>query len=598
MNKVLAILELIPSDWKVRFRLLFLLYVVLGVLEMLGVASILPFIALLADPQALDRSFVAGLFQSVASVPLGSVPVHWIGLVVLTLFLVTNLLALLSTWLSIRFSNRLAVRLASEVAARYFARGYGFLRARSPSLLANFTVREVEKVVSGGVLQLCLLLSRSIQVALIFVLLTVVSPLFSLAFSAVSLFLYLGFYHMLRDRLATAGQELIQSSGQAANAADALYSGAKEILVCGKLDFFLADVRRWLFRRGLADEMARVFPVIPKYAIELAAFSAILSIPIYQSWTGSEYRSMVPFMALFVYAGYRLLPALQQVFAAASTLKFIGPTINYFHEFLKHDAPAGERQGSVCSFRTLALENVGFGYPESERPALDDISLEIAEGEKIAVVGLSGAGKSTLIDLLLGLIAPMSGRIRIDGRECGPQGLKWADGCIGYAPQSPMMLDGTVAENIAFGIAADAIDETRCMQAARLACIDEVVKALPEGYRTRLGNEGAALSGGESQRIAVARALYHKPRLAVFDEPTSDLDPPGSRRLMANLCDHTLPATVIVVTHDWNALDLFDRIIVLSEGRMIACGNSQEVAKEIEFLKIRFPANTTTKGLP
>ena len=132
-----------------------LVYLVLGVLEMLGVASILPFVALLADPQALDRSFVAEILESTTSLRLSSVPVHWIGVVVLTLFLATNVLALVSTWLSVRFSNRLAVRLATDVAARYFAQGYGFLRSKSPSLLSNYTVREVEKIVSGGV-QMCI----------------------------------------------------------------------------------------------------------------------------------------------------------------------------------------------------------------------------------------------------------------------------------------------------------------------------------------------------------------------------------------------------------------------------------------------------------
>ncbi|OQA34683.1 MAG: Lipid A export ATP-binding/permease protein MsbA [Betaproteobacteria bacterium ADurb.Bin341] len=582
MKLVLLVYELIPKDWKRKFFFLMLVYVVLGVLEMLGVASVLPFIALLSDPQVLEKGFVAGIVGSVTSVKLSSVPVYWIGAFVLTLFLATNMLALLSTWLSVRFSNRLAVRLATDVSTRYFAQGYDFLRSKSPSVLTNYTVREVEKIVSGGVLQLCLVVSRSFQVGLIFLLLATVSPIFSLAFSLVSLFLYVLFFWFLRGRLATAGQDLIRSSGNAANSANELYSGAKEIAVRGNLDFLLSDVRNWLLRRGKADEVARVFPIIPKYAIELAAFSAILSVPIYRSCIGEEYRSILPLMALFAYAGYRLLPALQQVFSAFSTLKFVGPTIEYFSVFLKEEAIKTEqRLPALSTFSRISAREISYTYPGAENPALSMLSFEIKFGEKVAIVGLSGVGKSTVIDILLGLVAPSSGELLVDGRDYSQDGLVWEKGSLGYAPQTPMMLNKTVAENIAFGVA----NVARCAEVAKTACIDDVIEAQQESYLTHLGNDGITLSGGECQRISVARALYHSPVVAVFDEPSSALDPLGSRRLIANLCDHALGVTTIIVTHDWDVLDLFDRIIVLGNGSTICEGSYSDVIQCVNGLR-------------
>lgn len=586
MQLLILVFRIIPEDWHRRFFCLIILYVVLGIFEMLGVASILPFVALLADPQALDRSFVAEILESTTSLRLSSVPVHWIGVVVLTLFLATNVLALVSTWLSVRFSNRLAVRLATDVAARYFAQGYGFLRSQSPSLLSNYTVREVEKIVSGGVLQLCLLVSRSFQVGLIFLLLAIVSPVFSLVFMLVSLFLYLFFYRILKGRLSVAGEDLIRSSGNAANSADELYSGAKEIMVRGNLDYFLGDLRKWLLRRGAADEIARVYPIVPKYAIELAAFSAILTIPIYKSWVGDEYQSIIPFMALFAYAGYRLLPSLQQVFAAVSTLRFVGPTIEYFSVFFKEVPTQVQRSSSVLgSFSTISVRAVSYVYPGTEKPTLNALSFDIKYGEKVAIIGVSGAGKSTLIDLLLGLIEPSAGELRVDGIDCSRQGLVWEKGSLGYAPQSPMMLNTTIAENIAFGASGGGIDIARCIEVAKMARIHDVIEGLPDGYETSFGNDGIVLSGGECQRISIARALYQSPAVAVFDEPTSALDPQGSRHLIGNLCDHALGVTTIVVTHDWDVLDLFDRIIVLGNGSVLAEGSFSDVEARVASMK-------------
>lgn len=586
MKVALLVYGVIPKDWKRKFFFLMMVYIILGVLEMLGVASIMPFVALLADPHVLEKSFVAELLVSSTGLHLSAVPVHWIGLVVLLLFLATNVLALVSTWLSVRFSNLLAVRLASDISRRFFERGYDFLRSRSPSLLANDTVREVEKIVSGGVLQLCLVVSRTFQVILIFLLLAIVSPVFSLVFSLLSVFSYVIFFQLLRGRLAVAGRNLIKASGNAANSADELYSGAKEIFVRGNLDYFLEDVKKWLFLRGEADEAARLFPLIPKYVVELTAFSAILSIPIYRSWIGDDYRSMVPFMALFAYAGYRLLPALQQVFAAISTLRFVGPTIEYFNEFLGNDNNLIINKTPVTTpFRRIELRNICYTYPGSNNPALDGLSFDINFGEKLAIVGLSGAGKSTVVDIILGLISPSEGQLIVDTKDYSEDGLVWPDGCIGYAPQNPMMLNKTVAENIAFGVKSDQIDIARCAVVAKMACIDNVIEMLPNGYLTSLGNDGVDLSGGECQRISIARALYHSPQVTVFDEPSSALDPLVSSQIVRNLCNQSVEVTTIVVTHDWDALEYFDKIVVLGEKGVLVAGAFSDVAEYLAMLK-------------
>ncbi|MCQ8180233.1 ABC transporter ATP-binding protein/permease [Methylomonas sp. SURF-1] len=591
MRFLMLVFRIIPEDWHRRFFGLVALYLLLGVFEMLGVASIMPFVALLSDPSALAKSSTGQLFALVSPVPLEQIPVHVVGLVVLFLFVFGNVLGLASMWLSIRFSARLGVRLAGELSLSFFARGLPFLRSQNPTIHANYVVREIDRAVSGGILQLCLIVSKTFQVALVVVLLALVSPLFSAVFGLAAIVMYSLFFRVLRKKMAGAGEAILHATGNATRAATDLFASAKEVLVRGNLNYFVGGVCGWLDEYHHADQVSRVYPMIPKYLIELLAFSMLLSLPIYRSWSGGEYRSLVPFIALFAYAGYRLLPNLQQVYASLSILKFNAAAVEYLGQCL---AEARARTAGVTRIerfdRSMVFENVAYTYPGSDSPALAGVSLQIAAGEKVAIVGVSGSGKSTLLDLILGLVPAASGTIAIDGIELADQRLSWATELVGYAPQAPLILGASVAENIAFGIPADAIDQPRCREVADFALAGDVVGNLPRGMATVLGSGGVALSGGEAQRISIARALYHDPQIVVLDEPSSALDPILSARLFEKLCAIGFRKTVVAVTHNWDVLPGFDKVVLMDAGRLAAIGSYAEVAPLVEELRKREPA--------
>jgi ATP-binding cassette, subfamily B, bacterial PglK len=588
MRFLILVFRIIPEDWHRRFFTLVCLYVVLGIFEMLGVASIMPFVALLSDPSALGRSSIGQLFSSISPVPVEQLPVHGVGLVVLCLFVLGNLLSLASMWLSIRFSARLGVRLAGDLSVSFFARGLPFLRSQNPTIHANYMVREIDRAVSGGILQLCLIVSKSFQVALVVVLLAFVSPVFSAAFAFVAIVMYSLFFRILRKKMSGAGEAILHATGNATRTATDLYSSAKEVLVRGNLHHFVDGVCGWLRKYHHADEVSRVYPMMPKYLIELIAFSMLLSLPIYRSWTGGDYRALVPFVALFAYAGYRLLPNLQQVYSSLSILKFNAAAVEYLGKCLDE---ARAIETPVVKIEELQKEivfkDIGYTYPGSASAAISGLSLTIAKGEKIAIVGLSGSGKTTLLDIILGLVPPTAGSVLIDGVDCSGKRLDWSTKLIGYAPQSPLILGASVAENIAFGIAPGDIDQVRCQEVADFALASDVVTNLPQGMSTLLGGDGIALSGGESQRISIARALYHSPEIVVLDEPSSALDPILSARLFERLCAKDFKKTVIAVTHDWEVLPAFDKVVLVDAGNLIGIGNYAEVSRLVEDLRVR-----------
>ena len=583
MRAIFLMFRLIPADLIAKFFGLTAVSVLVGILEMAGVASIMPFVALMSDPSVLKSSLVGRVLPAEYGIP----PIHIVGLVVLGLFVLTNVLGLLSMWLSFRFSALLGVRLSENLAQSYFAKGYLYLHSQSPSILANNITHETEKVVSCGVLQLCLFVSKLIQLVLVIGLLIVVSPMFATAIVVLVVGFYAITYGALRARMARLGGESVNSIAHATREANELFAAAKELLLSGNFHFFILRVRTSLGKAFKADAVSRMVQVMPKHVIELVAFSALLLIPIYRSWVGESYRDFLPVMALFAYAGYRLLPSGQQVYASFSILKYYDTLAVRFIDVLNgRSGPSAVEGHSRISQLSdvIRLSQVSFCYPDKEQPAVSGVSLTIKRHEKVAIIGPSGSGKSTLLDILLGLLTPTSGELVVNGTVISSSAIPWDARTIGYVPQSPLTVRATIAQNIAFGVPDEHIDRQQCKLVAEFAGVYDVIENLPENYDTLLG-EGISLSGGEIQRLAIARALYFSPDILVLDEPSSALDPIISSQLFRRLSSPEFACTVVVVTHDWDILPGFDKIIVVDQGIVVAEGSYVSVREYIESLR-------------
>lgn len=592
MKAIATAFGLIPVDLKGRFYRVVVLATLVAILEMLGVASIMPFVAMLTDPVAFERSLASSPVGHLLPTGKGLPPVHVLGLFVIAVFATTNILSLVSLWASIRFSALLGVRMSHDLAEGYFRKGYLFLQSVGAGVLANDVTRETEKLAVCSVLQLCLIISKLVQVLLVVSLLAAVSPVFMLAFSGGALFLYVAIYAAMRGHVSRAGFESTKAVAESSRKAFDLFSAAKNVLIGGHVVHFIRNVENASSRYFKADAVGRLAPVLPRYLIELVAFSALLAVPIYRSATGAEYQSVVPVITLFAYAGYRILPAIQQLYGSYSILKFYDPLAQRVSAAIQSGQAAAVRPETERIQRIesgIELKKVCCRYPEQEAFALQDLDLRIERNDKLAIIGSSGAGKSTLMDVLLGIVPITGGEISVGSVVLTDSEIPWSGSIIGYVPQAPLMISASVAENIAFGVPVEDIDLKRCREAAQLACVDDVINQLPEGYSTVLG-EGVNLSGGESQRIAIARALYKAPQILFMDEPSSALDPMISSRVVQNLCSLEPDVTLIVVTHDWELLPVFSKIAVVDEGRVVAHGQPDELAPVIALLREKLVA--------
>jgi ABC-type multidrug transport system fused ATPase/permease subunit len=327
---------------------------------------------------------------------------------------------------------------------------------------------------------------------------------------------------------------------------------------------------------------------LPKFALETLAYGGVLLIVLYFLRFSGEIEDVLPILSLYVFAGYRLMPSLNEIFTTAILMRFNQEPLRHLHEDLM-DLGARPDQPTVWKGKEtdhtplplrkeLALKNISFTYPNTEAPSIDSVDLRIFPHQIVGFVGETGAGKTTLVDIILGLLEPTAGVLEVDGEAIhGDRVDRWQRSC-GYIPQVIFLTDDTIRANIAFGIPKSLVDEDAVGRAARVARIDVFIATLPKGYDTEVGERGVRLSGGQRQRIGIARALYHDPAVLVMDEATSSLDGATEAGVMEMIHHLGKLKTLVVIAHRLSTVRACDVIYLLHDGRIIASGTYSELA--------------------
>src|SRR5699024_8668510 len=289
--------------------------------------------------------------------------------------------------------------------------------------------------------------------------------------------------------------------------------------------------------------------------------------------------------AIYALACFKLLPALQQIYSSITQIK--GNSAAF--EAVKEDLQQSKITQNKLNEKTVSpklkfeqqirLDDISFAYPNKDKYALHNVIISIPFNHVIGIVGSSGSGKSTLIDIILGLLPPQSGEIYIDDTLVTKDNIRGWQNNLGFVPQSIFLSEGSIAENIAFGIPANEIDYDQVMKAISLAHLTELVEELPEGINTKVGERGVQLSGGQRQRIGIARALYNEADILIFDEATSALDGITEKIIMDAIHDFTGQKTIIMIAHRLKTVQKCDTIYLMEKGRVIDQGTYQQLVE-------------------
>ncbi|MBF9020214.1 ATP-binding cassette domain-containing protein [Rhodobacterales bacterium HKCCA1058] len=559
---------------------------VMAFLDVLGVASILPLMAVLSNPEIiqtnriLNAAFVNGQHIGIHT------PEQFLfalSVSVLVLLVTSLTFKALTTYAQIRFGLSREYTIGERLVEGYLHQPYSWFLNRHSADLGKTILSEVGTVIEGCLLPLITLIAQTIVAVALLVLLIVVDPQLALGAGVVLGLAYTSLFLLMSGWLKRLGQVRVNANKQRYAAVSEAFAAVKEIKVGGLEEVYVERFAEPAETFAKSQATARVIALIPRFALEAIAFGGMLLVVLYLMAKTGSFQSALPIISLYAFAGYRLMPALQQIYEASSRLRFAGPALNALHRDLNSLQAVGAAPScrkALPLSRAISLNQISYQYPNARQAALKGIDLTIAARSLVGFVGATGSGKTTTVDVILGLFEPQEGALQIDGVPISAANRRSWQRSIGYVPQHIYLADDSVAANIAFGVQASDVSYQALERAAKIANLHEfVVNNLPHGYATTVGERGVRLSGGQRQRIGIARALYHNPQVLILDEATSALDNLTEQVVMdaVNNLDHEI--TIILVAHRLSTVRQCDQIYLLEQGEVVAQGTFEELSQ-------------------
>jgi ABC-type multidrug transport system fused ATPase/permease subunit len=577
-----AIYGLLNGRRRKQFWLLLVAMFLSSLLNLFGVALILPFLSLLSAPDLLETSERLAVVARVLGTEDHLVVLNLLGMGVFV-FIVMALLTQAGTifWTE-KFSRNLAHSLATRRLEIYLAQPYEWFLTQHSAELSKSLLDEVNQVVQSSIQPALRVVANGFIFVTLIGLLLAIEPLGALVMAGALGSAFLAVFFSVSTRLRNMGIARKAANRERFQVANEVLQGIKEVKIMGLETTYMA--RFFRPSKKIAHVQARVAVIgeLPRIGVEALTFGGMMLFTLFLLQTrGAGVGDIVPVLGAFAVAGIRLMPTAQILFRDVSKMRFGEAALRSLEDDLRHETaprpffvPTGTPDVPPLPFRrAIRLEDVTYSYPEAHRPSIENMSLTIPAGAAVGLVGSTGAGKTTVTDLLLGLVRPQTGRVTVDGQTLDATNMKAWQLNIGYVPQTIRLVDDSIAGNIARGAPGQPLDLAAVERAARLAKLHDFVTTLPDGYDTNVGDAGVKLSGGQLQRVGIARALMRDPSVVVFDEATSALDPLTEKAVLDSLRDLHGSKTLILISHRLKTLGFCDTIFVLDHGRLVDSGD-------------------------
>jgi len=533
-----------------------------GVLAIMGIGAILPFTMILLDQEAVYRY---PILQTITEVP-------WIGghrrfvvlmsIAFVLVFLIKSLYMFFLIYIQNRFARNMQVGMSKKLYQCYIYKPYEFFFQKSTVELSR-NIGLVTSVIQGMLMTGITFLNELITIAFIVALLFIVDPITSISIVVVLGGVVIAAYALLKSKL----EETTKKQNELAIVKGRLIreglAGIKAIKMIGSERSFVIRYHLVSMTTAKLAAFYNLASQAPRLLIEMIAMSGIVIIVLVNALRTPDMTEILPMLALFGFAAMRVMPSMARITSHLTTIRVNTVHFNQIYEDLRAAVDLQESElikiEKINFDANIEVRNLSYTYPGTDKVILENINLTIPKGQSVGVKGVSGGGKTTLIDILLGLLEPKKGEVLVDGVDISENLPGWRKN-IGYVPQSIFIIDDSVAANVALGIPKEEIDMQRVWEALEIANLKEVVEALPEKLNSGIGEGGMKISGGQRQRLGIARALYYNPEVLIFDEATSSLDNESEKVITEAITKLGHTKTMIIIAHRLNTLEKCDAI--------------------------------------
>ena len=583
MKTFKKLLFLLTPHERKRAGLLLIMIVIMAFLDMVGVASIFPFMAVLTNPGLIETNEILNTtFQAtrIFGVENNQQFLFILGFFVLVTLIISLIFKAFTTYAQVRFVQMRQFSIGKRLVEGYLHQPYNWFLNRNSADLGKSILSESGQVVANGLGPLLEVIAKGMITITLIILLIIADPKLALTVGFSLGTAYGLIFYFTKNYLDSLGKNNLKNNQLRFTSISEAFGAIKEIKVGGLEQTYIQLFSKpaQTYHQNYAS--SQLVAQLPRFFLEAISFGGILIIILYIISKSGSFNSALPIISLYIFAGYRLLPALQQIYGSFTQLAFVGPSLNRLYEDLKNLKPlnTNQDQGVLPLNKKITLKNIYYNYPNTSQAALEGINISISAKSIIGIIGPTGSGKTTAVDIILGLLEAQKGTLEVDGKIITKQNSRSWQRSIGYVPQHIYLSDDTVAANIAFGVEPKDIDQEAVEKACRVANLHNfIIDELPKKYQTITGERGIRLSGGQRQRIGIARALYHKPKIIIFDESTSALDNKTEQVVMDAVYNLNKEITIILITHRLNTVKNCDTIFKLDKGKLVAQGTYQEL---------------------
>ena len=561
---------LLDKDLK-RIYFVAIVFVLSASLDLIGLGLIGAYLAFIVNPDGFRELEFLGYFNDALSSLSDQELLVLFGLILMFVFLIRLFAILLSNYIIYKFSADQMVNTQERMMSIYLNQDYeSFIQRNSSEYVVAISgyVRKYEAVL---VSMLKIFSDLLVCIAVVFALaivdlktLSVLMFLFLTMFILFNKFLY-SKSHRYGEEVNVGERLMIKSISEG-------ISGMKEIRILGKEDFFKKTFSRGIKTMAEMDVKSKLIQISPKSLLELLMVLFVIIIVFMNFYIQNNLDTVVTILGVFAVGAVRLVPIVSGLFGSINTIKYgrnsVSNLIKDIQNFEAEGSETIEKKDVTTqhqNFLDLDISSISYSYPNSEEKALEDISLKIKKGDFIGLVGPSGAGKTTLVDVLLGLLHPQKGAIKLNGKDIFSQIELWRS-LVAYLPQEIFLIDDSLTNNIALNDDIENSSQDRLKEVVINSRLDDFIDNLPEGLDTRMGERGVRLSGGQRQRVAIARALFHEREVLILDEATSSLDMKTEEAIVNQMQKFKGEKTVITIAHRISTLKYCDCLYKLEKG--------------------------------